>query len=105
MFDALARLSYRHHRPLIAIAVAFLIAGGAIGGSVFGVLKPFGFDDPASESVQANDSLARAAGYEPSPGLVALVEPGPPARSPAARAEMARVARTLAADPMVARVV
>ena len=59
---------------------------------MFGVLKPFGFDDPASEAIQTRDSLGAAAGYEPSPGLVALVEPGTarPSRRPAARSRRSR---------------
>ncbi len=104
MFDALARNAYMRGRLLVAAAAAFLVVGGLVGGTVFGALKPFGFDDPASESIKARDALARAAGYEPSPGLVALVEPGGSVRSPGARREIAAVARTMAADPMVARV-
>ena len=60
MFDWLARLAYMRSRPLVVAAIVFMVAGGAVGGSVFGVLKPFGFDDPASESIQTRDSLAAA---------------------------------------------
>jgi uncharacterized membrane protein YdfJ with MMPL/SSD domain len=104
ILDALARLAYRRVRFLIVLAVIFFIVGGAYGGGVFNVLKPFGFDDPASESVITNDRLADTAGYEPSPGLTALVRPDQPVRDPASQAQIAHVARVLDHDPEVRRV-
>jgi uncharacterized membrane protein YdfJ with MMPL/SSD domain len=103
ILDALARFAYRRVRLLIVFAVVFFVAGGAYGGGVFGVLKPFGFDDPASESVITNDRLAEAAGYEPSPDLTALVRPGGPVNTPGGRRLVARVARILTKDEDVKR--
>src|SRR5215212_990473 len=105
MLDSLARFAYRRARLLIVGAVAFMIVGGAFGGSVFDALQPFGFDDPSSEAITTEDSLGRAAGYDPTPGLTALVEPGGRIRSPAAQDEVVRVAKTIHNDPSVIQVV
>lgn len=101
MLDRLAALAHRRAWTLVALAAVLFVAGGAVGGSAFDVLKPFGFEDPASESVEARESLGRAAGYEPSPQLIALVEPGVPVRSRAGREQVEQVARELRRDPAV----
>ena len=54
---------------LAAVAVAF-------GGRVSRYLKPFGFDDPASESVRAREELERLTGVRPGVAVVALVRAG-----------------------------
>src|SRR5215211_6947227 len=104
ILDALARLAYRRVRLLIVLAVAFFVVGGAFGAGVFDVLKPFGFDDPASESIITEDRLADTAGYEPSPDLVVLVKPGGPVESPEGQRLVARAEGILADDQDTARV-
>src|SRR5919106_1615314 len=65
MFNRLSIAAQLHPRKIIAGAVLLFVAGGIAASSVFNVLKPFGFEDPASESIKARESLERAAGTEP----------------------------------------
>jgi hypothetical protein len=62
MLDRLARLADRRARRVALIAAVFFVFAGAIGGSVADHLDPYGADDPATESVKANDKL-EAAGF------------------------------------------
>ncbi|MBS1880840.1 MAG: hypothetical protein JST31_15120, partial [Actinobacteria bacterium] len=75
MFDALARLADRRARRLVALAVAFFVLAGALGGSVANRLDPYGAEDPATESVKAQDQL-EAAGYR-APAVLVVVEDAP----------------------------
>jgi uncharacterized membrane protein YdfJ with MMPL/SSD domain len=82
----------------VLTAAALLIAIGAWSGrEVFDVVKPFGFEDPDSESARASDRLAEATGLEAAPGVVAIVDS-------TERVEVQRVAARIAAVPGVARV-
>src|SRR4051812_13157064 len=72
MLDGLARFVYRR-RGFVAIgAVVFFVVAGGIGGSVANPLAPYGGDDPATESVKADD-LLQAHGYRPT-SLIVLIQ-------------------------------
>jgi uncharacterized membrane protein YdfJ with MMPL/SSD domain len=103
MLDRLARLSTGHPRRVVAVAVVTFVLAGWAGGAAFDVLKPFGFVDPDSESSRLDTRTERITGEGPEPGVIALVEPGPPIRSAAGRRELREIERTLAADPAIAR--
>jgi uncharacterized membrane protein YdfJ with MMPL/SSD domain len=98
MFDALARLADRRARRLVLLAVAFFVLAGVLGGSVAERLDPYGADDPATESVKAQDQL-EAAGYR-APAVLVVVEDAPVAK-PTSRARVTALERQVAADPEV----
>jgi RND superfamily putative drug exporter len=79
MLDSLARFVYRRRR-FVAIggAVFFLLAAG-VGGSVADRLDPYGADDPATESVKADD-LLDGHGFRET-GLIVLLKDAPVASS------------------------
>jgi uncharacterized membrane protein YdfJ with MMPL/SSD domain len=105
MFTRLARLSYVHPKAILAGVAVFVVTAIAVGGSVADRLTPAGFTDPDTESSQAADEAAARLGYDPAPGVVVIARaPGGSVRTPAARSEVARLARTLAADPEVVAV-
>ncbi len=57
MLDALARFVYRRRRLVAIGAVAFFVFAGAVGGSVADHLDPYGAEDPATDSVKADNLL------------------------------------------------
>jgi uncharacterized membrane protein YdfJ with MMPL/SSD domain len=57
MFNSLAALAQRHGRRTAIFAVVFFVVAGALGGGVASKLGPYGADDPATESVRAQDRL------------------------------------------------
>ena len=75
MLEAVARLVTK--RPgLIAAAAAMLGAVALVfGAGVAKSLAPFGFDDPATESVKARETVERTAGYDPDLVVTAIVRP------------------------------
>jgi RND superfamily putative drug exporter len=74
MLSALARLIAAHAKLVLAASVVLVIAAGAFGGPVVGMLDSGDdFDDPASESHRAHATLTRASGREPAPDVVVLV--------------------------------
>src|SRR3954454_11041830 len=75
MLDSLARFVYRRRRFVAVGAVAFFVVAGAIGGSVASHLDPYGADDPATDSVQA-DNLLRDHGYRPT-SVIVLIQNAP----------------------------
>jgi uncharacterized membrane protein YdfJ with MMPL/SSD domain len=97
----LGQFAYRR-RKVLATAALLVAIGAAIGGSsVFDHVKPFGFQDPDSESARAYDTLKDASGQRAIPEIELLVEPrsGSPGRA------SARAARRLRRIPGIARVV
>jgi uncharacterized membrane protein YdfJ with MMPL/SSD domain len=105
MFTRLANLAQRRPRRVIALAVACAVAAGSFGGSVADHLDPYGADDPASESIRADDRMTAATGIDAEAGVVALVDTGAPVRSADARAKVGAVVRELRAEPTIGRVV
>ncbi len=97
----LAALATSRPWRVIAVAIAFVLVALLVGGPLTKNLSATGFEDPAAEFVHARDTLQAATGASPAPGLIALVTPGVPVDSPAGRAKVAQVARTITADPDV----
>ncbi len=82
MFDSLARLANGKAKRVGLLAIVFFLLAGAIGGSVADRLDPYGADDPATETVQAEEHL-QDAGLRV-PAVIAVVEDAPVAQ-PATR--------------------
>jgi uncharacterized membrane protein YdfJ with MMPL/SSD domain len=96
VFDALARLADRRRRLVLALAVVFVVFAGAFGGPVVSLLDSGDdFEDHASESVLARDTVERATGRSAAPDMVVLARPGAPVDSPEAQRKIARVADAL----------
>ncbi|HVQ59825.1 MAG TPA: MMPL family transporter [Solirubrobacterales bacterium] len=87
MFDSLARLANGHARRVGLIAIGFFLIAVALGGSVADRLDPYGADDPATESVKAEESL-QDAGLRP-PAVIAVVDA--PVKAPGSRARVERL--------------
>ena len=105
MFRRIAHLTYARPKWVLAGTVAFVAVAIVLGGGVADRLKPAGFTDPSSESAEAVERAAEMLGHDPSPGIVVLARaPGGDAGTPAARAEIRRLARILASDPEVGAV-
>jgi uncharacterized membrane protein YdfJ with MMPL/SSD domain len=103
MLDALARLAHNRRRWVVLASVAFFLVAGTVGGSAFDVLKPFGFDDPDSESSVLDARTEEASGLAPGARVIALVEPGPAIETAGGRAAVRKVQRRLDRDPAIAR--
>ncbi len=89
------------HRRAIMAATLWAVVGVFFASSVFDVVKPFGFEDPASESARAEDAIEDATGERVLPEVELLVEP-------AKRSQLKRAVREakgkLASVPGIARV-
>jgi uncharacterized membrane protein YdfJ with MMPL/SSD domain len=94
---ALAQYAYfwKGRQLLIAIAVTLTAAIGS--SSVFDRVKPFGFQDPGSDSSRVNDRLEAATGLRVLPDIVLLVE------SPRQTSDELRAAAELRSIPEVTR--
>ncbi len=92
MFDRLARFVYARRRLVGIAAGVFFVIAIAIGGSVAKHLAPYGNDDPATESVKA-DNLIEAKGYRDT-SVVVLVR-GAPVSSAAERTKVKAIAGEL----------
>jgi uncharacterized membrane protein YdfJ with MMPL/SSD domain len=106
MLERLADVVYRRRRLVLAGSLVFVVFAFAIGGRVFSLLTSSArdFEDPASQSVEARRQLERATGANPEISLIALIRPGAEIATPAGAAEVRRVAKVIAADKAVARV-
>lgn len=104
MFNRLATLVERRPRIIVVVAAAFAVVAGTFGGSVADSLKPFGFDDPASESVRARETLERATGANPDRPLIAVVSARSDVLARRARTKVERIASRIRREPLVAEV-
>jgi uncharacterized membrane protein YdfJ with MMPL/SSD domain len=105
MLAALANLIHHRRARVLAIAAAFAVVAGVVGGPVVGLLESDrDFEDSASESVVARDRIAAATGALVTPSVVALVRTPGPVTAPAARERVARLVREIGRRPDVARV-
>jgi putative drug exporter of the RND superfamily len=101
MFDALARLADGSARRVAIFAAIFFVVAGAIGGGVASRLDPYGADDPATESVRADELLEDAGDREI--GVVVLIQDAP-VSEPSTRDKVTAIVRGLRARPDVALV-
>ena len=96
---AWSTLSCSRPRRVALVGALLFVIVGVIGGPApgsFGASNAF--DDPGSQATRARERIERATGEAASAGVIALV------RAPRSSAEVALVARTLRADPGIARV-
>jgi uncharacterized membrane protein YdfJ with MMPL/SSD domain len=71
----LGQFAYRRRIGLTLVAALVAVASAVGGASVFDNVKPFGFQDPSSESARAYKELRDATGERPIPEVELLVEP------------------------------
>ena len=93
----LGDFAYYRGEAILVVAMVLVAAATVFGRGVFNAVKPFGFQDPDSESGRAADAYEDATGVEAVPGVVAVVRPNDSAKIRA-------VASQLEAVPGVARV-
>ena len=101
MLRRVAEVVDRRARAVVVLAVVLFVVAGAAGAGVASRLDPFGADDPASESVIADQRLEHAGFRET--GVVVLVR-HVDARSSRGRERITKIARALRRDPEVASV-
>ncbi|HEY6770837.1 MAG TPA: MMPL family transporter [Solirubrobacterales bacterium] len=101
MFNSLASFAQRHGKRTVIFAAIFFVVAGALGGGVASKLGPYGDDDPATESVKANDRL-EADGYR-DPSVIVLFQHTSPT-SKEGQQKIRQVAGQLRVDPDVDRV-
>jgi uncharacterized membrane protein YdfJ with MMPL/SSD domain len=101
MLNALANLASRRSRTVIVAAVLGSLVAGALGAGVASRLDPYGADDPATESVQADNRLDDA-GFQDL-GLIALVR-GVDVSSPQTKHRVESLASRISQDPAVGRI-
>jgi uncharacterized membrane protein YdfJ with MMPL/SSD domain len=75
MLDSLASFVFRRRRLVAIGAVVFFVLAGAIGSSVSKHLDPYGADDPATDSVKA-DNLLEARGFRDA-SVIVLIQNAP----------------------------
>ena len=99
---SLGHYAYRWRGRIVLAALLVAVAAAIGSASVFDAVKPYGFQDPDSESARATEALEDASGERPLPDVVLIVEPsgGGPAKVRAAAAE---AERRLADIPSVTR--
>jgi RND superfamily putative drug exporter len=103
MFTRLSDFIQRRAKFVVGFAVAYLLVGAVVGGSVFKVLKPFGFDDPSTDSIIARERLADAAKTEAEPGVVALIKLKGPVQSAEGSDLVTKSQQAIAANPHIAK--
>ncbi len=97
MLEAVATLVTRRPAWIAVAAAAFAAVALTFGADVAKSLAPFGFDDPATESVKARKTVERTAGYDPDLVLTAIIRPY-------TRRNVLRTVATLREETAVARV-
>ena len=102
MFTALASLAQTHSKRVVIIAVIFFAVAGAAGAGVADKLDPYGADDPATESVIANERLHDAGFRDAS--VIVLIEDVSPATQ-AGRERISSLEQQVRTDPEVTQVV
>src|SRR3954454_17148564 len=76
MLNNLATFLHAHGRRVLLVAVIGAAIAGAFGFGVAKHMRPYGADDPATQSVQATKRFEAAAGRKIDPGVVAIVDAG-----------------------------
>ncbi|OLE35445.1 MAG: hypothetical protein AUG48_10580 [Actinobacteria bacterium 13_1_20CM_3_68_9] len=101
MLNTLANLATRRARTVVVTALLASVVAGALGAGVASRLDPYGDDDPATESVQADNRLD-SAGFQ-NLGLIALLR-GADVSSPRTRHRVDSLASRISQDPAVGRI-
>ncbi len=101
MLGALANLATRRSRTVIASAIVAFVIAGALGAGVADRLDPYGAEDPATESVQADQRLDDA-GHQ-GLGMIALVR-GIDVSSPWTKQRLEHLASRISRDQAVGRI-
>jgi uncharacterized membrane protein YdfJ with MMPL/SSD domain len=87
----LGQFAYRRRRGLTLVAGLVAVVSALGGASVFNHVKPFGFQDPDSDSSQAYKALRDATGERPVPEVELLIRSRSGNPAPAATAAAARL--------------
>ncbi|HEX2232429.1 MAG TPA: MMPL family transporter [Thermoleophilaceae bacterium] len=103
MFNALADHAHRRPKLIVAATVLAALAAGALGGSVADRMGPYEADDPATDTIKAEELIARS-GVNPGTDLVVLLRTEGGVRSAAGAAAVQRLAADLQRDRAVGRV-
>jgi uncharacterized membrane protein YdfJ with MMPL/SSD domain len=101
MLNALADLATRRSRGVIVAALIGAVLAGALGAGVASRLQPYGADDPATESVRADNRLENAGFHDL--GLIALVR-GAEVSSPRTRQRIEALAARISEDRAVGEI-
>ncbi|MDQ3589839.1 MAG: MMPL family transporter [Actinomycetota bacterium] len=106
MFKLLANLTDRRSWMVVMCAVVFAGVAGYYGSPVASLMTDGDgdFDDPASESVAAEERLSEAADANPGADVIALIDVGESVKSPAGREKVREVAEVIGDDRATARV-
>jgi RND superfamily putative drug exporter len=81
---------------VLAVVLVAAVAAGALGASIFDVVRPYSFEDPDSESARAYDRIENATGEMATQSVLLLVpiaDPSRPAAGPSVRAAAAELRR------------
>jgi uncharacterized membrane protein YdfJ with MMPL/SSD domain len=104
MFSTISKFVTRHPRRILVFATAAAIVAAAFGGTVADRLAPYGANDPASQSVKADNAYRAATGHQPSLDVLAIVKLNAALGSAASRARVQHVASKLRREPLVKQV-
>jgi len=97
LLGRLADFAFYRGGWILAVAAISVVVGVLSGRALFDLVKPFGFEDPDSESALATDRFGDATGFEAVPGVIAIVDSTKPS-------EVRSVASKIDAVPGIARV-
>ena len=103
MLHGIARLAIAAPRRIIAVALLVMVGTAVFGIPVTTSLSAGGFQDPASQSAQAQRMLSQTFG-QGDMQLVVSVTSEAGAQSPAAQSAGTEIVRQLSASPFVAKV-
>jgi uncharacterized membrane protein YdfJ with MMPL/SSD domain len=99
MFNALASLAQGNGKRVAIFAVIFFVVAGALGGGVASKSATYGADDPATESVKAQDRL-EADGFRQA-SVIVLVQDIDPSSKPG-QARISQIEDEVKGNPDVA---
>lgn len=101
---SLGHYAYRWRGRIVLLALGLTVGAAFYAAGIFDEVKPYGFQDPDSESARTYERLEGTTGEQPLPGLLVLVKPGAPVDSDAGQRAIDGAAQDLAGIDGVARV-
>jgi uncharacterized membrane protein YdfJ with MMPL/SSD domain len=105
ILSLIADVSVRYPKRILGGLAVLLVIGIAFGGQAPKIFKDnSGFDDPSSEYIRAQKTIAADQGFFPVP-MVVLVQPGRDVTDPRVKTQVARIAGVLARDKSVDHVI